>query len=342
MEDKTFMDLKDARHTFRFSGWTLLLALMIPVLINVVLGALGDTLGRSFPALFENRLFLWILSFVPMYGIGIPVGMLLLNRLPKDTAEQKKMSARNFLVAFIMCVPMLIVGNILGTLMAGILSGGRSVNNVAQMIAQQDPLRMLTMTIAAPLLEELVFRKFLIDRTVRFGEKNAILFSALAFGLFHCNVYQIFYAFGIGLIFGYIYVRTRNVRYTMLMHFLINFFSGVVAAFFMGKVDENLMGMVVNRDIESLMALAVENPEMLISFYASMAPVMLQSLINMGLTVAGIVLLGLKKKEFFFLPQPQQVSGRAGRKAMLLNAGVLCFFLAALVQTVRVLISTCR
>ncbi len=81
----------------------------------------------------------------------------------------------------------------------------------------------------------------------------------------------------------------------------------------MGRVDENLMGMVVNRDIESLMALAVENPEMLISFYASMAPVMLQSLINMGLTVAGIVLLGLKKKEFFFLPQPQQVAEQAER-----------------------------
>ena len=56
----------------------------------------------------------------------------------------------------------------------------------------------------------------------RYGEKTAIVFSALAFALFHMNLFQFFYAFGLGLIFGYVYTRTSRLRYSVLMHMLID------------------------------------------------------------------------------------------------------------------------
>ena len=331
-------NVRAARKSFSFSGWALLTALLIPVLLNVLIGVLAQV----FPAgLIENRLFLWAISFLPVFGFGIPAGLLMMKHLPRDLGEQKKMGLKSFLIAFIMCYPMMLGGNVIGTFAAQIFSGGRSTSNVVELIAQQDPLIMLTLTIAAPLLEELIFRKCLIDHTIRFGEKNAILFSALAFGLFHCNLYQIFYAFGIGLIFGYIYVRTRNVRYTMIMHFLINFSSGVIGALLMGRVDPEMMELMMGENTDAMITLMTEDPQAMMAFAMSVLPLMLMGFMNIVLAIAGTVLLGTQKKKFVFEIQPREVSGKQGIRAALLNAGFLTFVVFALAYTAYVLAATC-
>ena len=83
--------------------------------------------------------------------------------------------------------------------------------------------------ILAPLAEETVFRRFFIDRARPYGEKLAVVTSALAFGLFHGNFAQFFYAFGLGLVFGYVYVRTGRLRCSVLLHMFINLIGGVVS-----------------------------------------------------------------------------------------------------------------
>ncbi|WP_442856211.1 CPBP family intramembrane glutamic endopeptidase [Butyrivibrio sp. MC2021] len=88
---------------------------------------------------------------------------------------------------------------------------------------------MIMVAVLAPIFEELVFRKLIIDRTIRYGELMSIVFSSLAFGLFHCNLYQVFYAFVLGLILGYVYVRTGNIILTIIMHMCVNASSSVLA-----------------------------------------------------------------------------------------------------------------
>ena len=51
-----------------------------------------------------------------------------------------------------------------------------------------------------------MFRKLIIDRMSIYGDKLAIIVSSIAFGLFHGNFYQIFYATLIGFILGYVLV----------------------------------------------------------------------------------------------------------------------------------------
>ena len=68
------------------------------------------------------------------------------------------------------------------------------------------------------ILEEFIFRKMVIDRIWQYGEKIAVVTSALIFALFHINLFQFFYALGIGLIFAYVYLRTGKLRYTIIMH----------------------------------------------------------------------------------------------------------------------------
>ena len=49
---------------------------------------------------------------------------------------------------------------------------------------------ILIPTILAQVVEELIFRKLLIDRLHNYGEKAVIIFTAICFGLFHGNLTQ--------------------------------------------------------------------------------------------------------------------------------------------------------
>lgn len=76
-------------------------------------------------------------------------------------------------------------------------------------------------------VEELLFREALC-RTLRpYGERSAILISAALFALMHTNPEQLLYTFVAGLVLAWIYIRTDNVIFPMLLHFVNNGVSAV-------------------------------------------------------------------------------------------------------------------
>ena len=89
------------------------------------------------------------------------------------------------------------------------------------------PAIFLCVVVAAPVIEELVFRKWLLDRVGRFGERTAVLLSAVVFGLAHGNFSQFFYAFGLGALFAYVYIKTGHIGYTIGFHMFFNLIGGV-------------------------------------------------------------------------------------------------------------------
>ena len=79
-----------------------------------------------------------------------------------------------------------------------------------------------------PVLEELAFRKVLLDRLSCYSKKYTIILSGVMFGLFHTNLFQFFYACLIGIVFAYIYTITGKIRYTIILHMSVNFLHGIV------------------------------------------------------------------------------------------------------------------
>ena len=93
-------------------------------------------------------------------------------------------------------------------------------------------LPIITMVVLlAPVVEELVFRKYVIDRMYPYGEKTAIFLSATVFAVMHGNLNQVFYAFFLGCAQGYLYCKTRNVCYTICIHIMVNFMGSVLPLF---------------------------------------------------------------------------------------------------------------
>ena len=77
--------------------------------------------------------------------------------------------------------------------------------------------------IAAPILEELLFRGVILDGLLKnYQPPRAIAFSAFLFALVHGNLTQGIGAFMIGLLIGWIYWKTQSLIPGMIIHFINN------------------------------------------------------------------------------------------------------------------------
>ena len=90
----------------------------------------------------------------------------------------------------------------------------------------KQPLGYLVIGILAPIAEELIFRgailRVLLDAFGRKGRWPAIALTALLFAVIHGNLAQGTHAFVIGMVLGWLYVRTRSVLPGIVLHWVNN------------------------------------------------------------------------------------------------------------------------
>ncbi len=84
----------------------------------------------------------------------------------------------------------------------------------------------LSVVLVGPIVEEVLFRGIVFHylEKVRSGW-FAILVSGIAFGVWHGEPIQVVYAAMIGVVYGMIYFKTRDLRLTIVLHVLNNFLS---------------------------------------------------------------------------------------------------------------------
>jgi uncharacterized protein len=188
------------------------------------------------PWIAETDWYLWALTAISMIGIGLPVFYLLTRRLPEPKkGEITRLYPLQFITIFLISAAVMYVTNFFSvflTFLIAVLKGGNylDLNPLMDMMVDSNMIiRILYASIAAPVVEELIFRKFLLNKLRRYGDIPAILLSAIAFGLFHMNVAQMFYATTLGIIFAYVAIRTNTIRYNILLHILINSMGVAIA-----------------------------------------------------------------------------------------------------------------
>lgn len=81
----------------------------------------------------------------------------------------------------------------------------------------------LTAGVAAPFFEETLFRGFLLPSLTRYVPMwGAIALSALIFAVAHLNLSEVLPLATLGIVLGFVYVRSRNLLASMLLHGLWN------------------------------------------------------------------------------------------------------------------------
>ena len=180
-----------------------------------------------------------ILGMVLGSFFGMLVGLLIVrNILPAKNnipIEKKNLSARDLFLMILMGFGLWGIGAFIGNLPDWF---GYGVDNP---IFSSESRMMIFFNIyavlGAPVMEELAFRKLLLDAAHPYGEIPAIFLSALLFGLMHGNAAQFLLAFSLGLMLAAVYMRTGRVIYTILMHFLINLTATIPDFFALAGID---------------------------------------------------------------------------------------------------------
>ena len=94
---------------------------------------------------------------------------------------------------------------------------------VLEMASDQGLLMFTALVIAAPILEELIFRGIMLDGLLRiYSPTKAVIVSSLLFGLVHLNPAQFVGGALVGGFMGWVYVHTRSVMATILIHAAFN------------------------------------------------------------------------------------------------------------------------
>lgn len=173
-----------------------------------------------------------VVNALPLYGIALPVTLLFCAQAPALPTPKHRLDFSEFTLLFPPMFTFMIVGSLMGrivTSLMNLLPFFETGTAVEDMMTGTDLVWVCVSTLLiAPLMEELVFRKLLIPRLLAVGELPAIVISGLFFGVFHMNFEQFFYAFFLGVIFGWVFVKTGKVIYTVLLHLIVNFFAGIL------------------------------------------------------------------------------------------------------------------
>ena len=236
------------------------------------------------------------------FGVSIPIIRKVLRYRSCTPVKKQPLSAPLFLLVILAAYGLWGVGVYAGNFIEFL---GYSIGDASYMTPEPGKgillslLPLLYAVFGAPVLEELIFRKTLLNVLHPYGEKCAALVTALLFGLVHGNSGQFTLAFLLGLLFAAVYLKTGNILYTMVLHFIINLTASI--------------------------------PEFLLYFDIDIGEFFTYYLLA-GLTVVGLVVLFcIRKKDLFKLTASAE---EHSNRAMFRNPGMLIAVIAGSVSLV--------
>lgn len=83
-------------------------------------------------------------------------------------------------------------------------------------------LQIFLVAVLPAFCEEFLHRGILLQGIKHIGFKKAILISSIMFALLHFNIQQVFYAFVVGLVLGFVSVVSKNIWPSIIIHFVNN------------------------------------------------------------------------------------------------------------------------
>ena len=244
-----------------------------------------------------------IYGFVIRFVIVLPLIYLAIRKLPRFEISKKRLGIKSFFKCVCVdCSLKTLAGIFTFALISGIsvLTGIHTVNPIIANISSMSMrMQILDVCIMAPIYEELLYRKLLIDRIAHYGEVAAMLLSGIIFGLAHGNMYQVFYTAVAGCFFAFVYLRTGKIWYTIFLHMITNSSNTIV------------------RCIVSL----IEGKNKTIAY----ACVAIFAVVVIVVSILGIEFMFKDRKRFVFEHHEEEVASGRRFTTAILNVGMLIY-----------------
>ena len=234
----------------------------------------------------------YLANYIPMYLVAFPLYLLISKPLETAKPEKHKMTLFQLVKAFMVCEFFGIAGNFVGMIVNLILSllfkSDTSSTMLLDGVFGDSPAMFLFLAVVcAPFVEEMLFRKVLIDRIRKYGNVAAILISGIMFGLFHGNFTQFFYASFLGCMFAFIYIRTGKIQYTIALHMAINFWGSAMPFIALHNVDLN----------EMVNTLSTFDIPKMAEMFSSLKYFLIEVVLSYSFALAGLIIFIIHRQE---------------------------------------------
>ena len=269
-----------------------------------------------FPELSKETWFMLAVSTLPIYAFGLPALWLVIRKEKAEPPKRASFGVGKFFVILIICFGFGYIGSYIGNFLMLLLSeitGYDYSNNLLSVIDGTNLWVVFLFTvIIAPIGEEILFRKLLIDRTKKYGGAISVFVSGLFFGLMHGNLFQFFYAFALGAILAYVYYSTGKIWITVVLHSVINFVGSILPGLLFNGMDIEAVG----SDAEQMLSYFSEHPAQMLGF------IFFGFFVLFTIVAAPVLLAVFRKKIVFEKEDCQLPKGKALRVAFG-NAGMI-------------------
>ena len=258
LSDKDFV--KKQRFQLHKHPWLSVLAVYaVIILSNVVVG----TVVFGFLGLPENMLWVQFLQGIAYHVLTVFILVPFVLRLPNGKRTFKQYLEDIGLSRFQPFIQLLLLGLSCYLLQAFSQVTGTIIFRSTERLpitfgfikqvldlSWDLPPKSASLLVSIPsIFEEMTFRGVLLTVFLqRYSSRKSIIFSSIAFGLIHAlNLVrggeliwvfgQVVWAFSIGLFYGYVFVKTRSLLPSMIVHYLGNAFIGSITMYFQNRAS---------------------------------------------------------------------------------------------------------
>jgi Predicted metal-dependent membrane protease len=130
------------------------------------------------------------------------------------------------------------------TPLTGMVPMPEFMKNIFREVSGRNIFSFLTLVIAAPIFEELIFRGIILDGLLKkYSPTRSIVISSILFAVVHLNPWQFIAAFVIGIFSGWVYYKTSNLTLSILIHAVNNLMAFISMSFLDGEamLDKSLL-----------------------------------------------------------------------------------------------------
>jgi len=165
----------------------------------------------------------WFAVFTQLTGLFLPLTIWLFFRNDRIGNYLPRMQLGRINIILILALSLFLQPTMM------LLSGLASLflpNPVAGALnsAQEHSIFVLILIFAVTpaLIEDIVFRGYILSQYKNISIKKAALINGLFFGIIHLSLHQFAYAVAMGIVFAYFVYYTRSIKAGILSHFVIN------------------------------------------------------------------------------------------------------------------------
>ena len=112
-------------------------------------------------------------------------------------------------------------------------------------IITQDSERLLFLyaSVVGPIVEELIYRGFVLRSFQKYGKIAAIIISSILFGVMHANIPQGMFAFAVGLVLGYVAIE-YSIWWAIALHIFNNCIFNDLFGMALSGLNEQMQNMI--------------------------------------------------------------------------------------------------